>query len=118
MESIMEQIRIRLEKGETPQELINSGFKRTTVYSVKKRMEEKLKERNDEESTDRDVFLALIMKEAMGQILSENMKFDSAREPHIWKSITEIASDNFEHLVGRKPPEDFLASSFKEREEA
>ncbi len=107
MESIMEQIRTRLQGGESPQELIKKGFKRTTVYSIAKKMEGQLKENNDEKSIDRDIFLALIIKEAIGWTM-DDMHFDGAEEPKRWKSVTSLASDQFEQLLGKKPPEDFL----------
>jgi len=112
MESLMEQIRTRLQKGETPQELIKEGFKRTTVYSVAKKMEAKLKENNNEKSMDRDIFLALIIKEAMGWTL-DYMNIDGAEQPERWKSIAELAGDHFEQLLGRKPPKDFLTPTLR-----
>ncbi|MBA7692298.1 hypothetical protein ES703_100861 [subsurface metagenome] len=107
MESIMEQIKTSLQKGESPQELIKKGYKKTTVYSIAKKMEGQLKENNDEKSMERDIFLALIIKEAIGWTM-DDMNMDGAKYPKRWKGITEIAGDQFEQLLGRKPPEDFL----------
>lgn len=112
MESIMEQISTRLHKGESLQELIKKGFKRTTVYSVAKKMEAELEQNNNEKSMDSDIFIALIMKEVMGWTL-DDMKIDGAEENKRWKSITEIAGNRFEQLLGRKPPKDFLTPTFR-----
>ena len=113
MENTMEQIRTRLKKGESPQELIKKGFKRTTVYSVAKKMERKLEENNNEKATDSDIFLALIIKEAVGQILFMDLNLDSEEEVKRWESIIEIADGRFEELLGRKPPKDFLTPTFR-----
>ena len=112
MENTMEQIRTRLKKGESPQELIKKGFKRTTVYSVAKKMERKLEENNNEKAMDSDIFLALIIKEAMGWTL-DDMNIDGAEENKRWESIIEIADGRFEELLGRKPPKDFLTPTFR-----
>ena len=121
MESIMEQIRTRLQKGETPQDLIKAGFKRTTVYSINKKMEVKTEENNDvkskEQSMDQLTFLAFIVKEMMGEIMSEVEKnHDGADEIHMWKSITKIAGELFEESTGKKPPTDFLNLTLKQPE--
>ena len=113
MDSITEQIKTRLQKGETPQDLIKSGFKRTTVYAVYRKMQDNAEESNDaksmEQSMDRLTFLASIIKEAMGQILSEvSRNHDCATELPMWKSIIKIASDDYEKFTGKKPPTDFL----------
>jgi len=118
MESTMEQIRTRLQKGERPQDLIKKGFKRTTVYSVAKKLEGQPEENNNDKSRDRDIFLACIMKEMMGWILSEDLNFDldGHEETERWESIKKIARDQFEQLLGRKPPEDFLVSTLRSRD--
>jgi hypothetical protein len=117
MDSIMEQIRTRLQKGETPQDLIKAGFKRTTVYIVKKGVKGETKESNDvksvEQSMDKLILLAFIMKEEMGEILSEDIKHDYADELPMWKTIIKIASDNYEETTGKKPPIDFLNPTLK-----
>lgn len=121
MESIAEQIRIRLQGGETPQELIKKGFKKTTVYSVGRKVKAKPKKDSDElslEELSRDieelgleyVFLASIVKEAMGWLM-DDMNFDSAEEPRRWASVIELAGKHFEQVMGRKPPKDFLTAS-------
>jgi len=106
MESIMEQIRTRLQGGETPQELIKGGFKRTTVYSVAKKMEGKFEESNNDKSMDRDVFLTCLIREVLA--------YTSDDDPdELLKSCIEIAGDNFQQLLGREPPKDFLTSTLR-----
>lgn len=106
MESITERIRTRLQEGETPQELIKKGFKRTTVYSVARKMEGKLEESNDEKSMDRDIFLAHIIREVLA--------YTSDGDPdELLKSLAETAGGNFEQLLGRKPPKDFLTPTLR-----
>ncbi len=106
MESVMEQIRTRLQKGESPQELIKKGFKRTTVYSVAKKMEGKLNDSNNDKSMDRDILLACLIREVLA--------YTSDDDPdERLKSLTITARENFEYRLGRKPPKDFLTPTLK-----
>jgi hypothetical protein len=111
---------MRLEKGETPQDLIKAGFKRTTVYAISRKMQKKLIENNDvsiEQSKDPSTLLAFITKEMMGQIYSDMDKnHDCANELHMWKSIINIASASYEEFTGKKPPTDFLNPTLKSPE--
>jgi len=121
MDNIMKQIRDRLQNGETPQDLIKEGFKRTTVYSINKKMKVKTEEKNDvksmEQSMEQLIFLAFIVQEAIGNILSDvDMNYDCRKELQKWKSIISLASDTFEKSVGKKPPIDFLNPTLKQPE--
>ena len=121
MDNIMKQITDRLQNGETPQDLIKEGFKRTTVYSINKKMKGKAEEKNDvqskEQSMEQLIFLAFIVQEAIGNILSEvDRNHDCSKELKKWQSIIRIASNNFEKSVGKKPPIDFLNPTLKQPE--
>jgi hypothetical protein len=117
----MKQIRDRLQNGETPQDLIKAGFKRTTVYSINKKMEVKTEENNDvkskEQSMEHLTFLAFIIKETMGTIYGDlDRKHDSVDELPTWQSIVRIASSLYEESMGKKPPKDFLNPTLKQPE--
>ncbi len=121
MDSIMKQIKDRLQNGETPQDLIKAGFKRTTVYSINKKMEVKTEANNDvkskEQSMEQLTFLAFIVKEMMGEILSDMDKnHDYLDELPMWKSIVKLAGEVFEESTGKKPPTDFLNPTLKQPE--
>ena len=75
-------------------------------------MEAKLEENNNEKSMDRDIFLALIIKELMGWTL-DDMNIDGLEQPKRWEGITELAGEYFEQFLGRKPPKDFLTTTFR-----
>lgn len=107
----MEQIRTRLEKGESPQELIKSGLKRTTVYSVAKKVKGNLKETNNDDLKDRDIFFICLIREVLAYIAPDGDPDEALA------ACIEVASIAFEETVGRKPPEDFLPPRFKKPEQ-
>ena len=104
MENVMEQIRTRLQGGETPQELIKKGFKRTTVYSIARKMKGELRKNSGDQSLDRDIYLARLME----YVLTWTLDDTNCDLPHEWQSIIQYATERFEEDTGRKPPEDLL----------
>ena len=104
MESIAEQISTKLRGGETPQQLIKKGFKRTTVYSVARKMKGGPQKDSGDQSLDRDIYLAHLMEYVFTWLI-DGWKRDAYDE---WQSIIEYAAKQFEEDTGRKPPEDIL----------
>ncbi len=87
-------------------ELIRKGYKRTTVYSEARKLRRDLKKNSNDESRDRDIYLAHLMEYAFAWA-----KDDPERDPYKeWQSMIECAAEQFEEDTGRKPPEDFLAA--------
>ncbi len=106
MESIMEQIRTRLQGGESPQELIKNGFKRTTVYSIAKKVKSQVRKDSGDQSLDRDIYLLRIIESAFMSLIDVDApNCDPAKE---WDSCVKMAAEWFEEDTGRKPPKDFL----------
>ena len=111
MESIAEQIRTRLQGGETPQELIKKGFKKTTVYSVAQKIERKLDENSDEQSLERDIYLACLVRQAVASLMSDRQLETEYNE---WRHNITSAAKRFEEDTGREPPKDFLTALLTE----
>lgn len=111
MESIAEQIRARLQGGETPPELIKKGFKKTTVYSVAKKIERKLDKNSDEQSLERDLYLACLVRQAVASLMSDKQLETEHDE---WRYNINSAAKRFEDDTGRKPPRDFLTALLTE----
>jgi hypothetical protein len=104
MESISEQIRRRLRAGETERDLIRDGYKRTTVYSVSRKLKVESRADSTDQSLDRDAYLAYLMEHVLTLAIGDSDcdLLDTRR------SMIEHAAEQFEDDTGRKPPEDLL----------
>ena len=107
----MEQIWTRLQGGETPQELIRKGYKRTTAYSVARKMKGELKKDSGDQSLERDLYLACLVRQAVASLMSDGQL---ETEYHEWRHSINSAAEEFEDLMGRKPPKDFLTALLTE----
>ena len=104
MESIMDAIETKLKEGATRKELIEEGFKKSTVYKVAKKLETKGGLGMD----DRTLYLSYLIQQVyldlsykIAEEIGKSMTHDPVPD---WDQVVKTTNEVYIIETGRQPP--------------